>query len=270
MKDSQQPQITSYGSGGNRGRYNLEQPPPAAHISYSPEMVGTQYGWVKIISPEKRWSETWNRCYVLTECQSCGSVQWTVLGNLTRGISNGCQRCSQPRQIPKWLDRRLTAAKQRCENPNDAGFANYGGRGIRFQFPSVTAAGLYLIETFGLPDRARELDRIDDNGDYAPGNIRFVTHTQNNQNKRTTVLTEFDQRYWPFSYTATIRKLSSGMTREEIIRDAEDAVMERRKCWRLIFARLAFMIYEMPENSIVLPYRESLSTTAATAAQSVQ
>lgn len=270
MKGSQRPRITSYGSEGNHGRYTLEQPPPAAHISYSPEMVGTQYGWVKIIGPEKRWNKTWNKCYVLTECQSCGSVQWTILGNLTRGISKGCQRCSQPRQIPKWLDRRLTAAKQRCENPNDAGFANYGGRGIRFQFPSVTAAGLYLIEAFGLPDRAMEIDRIDDNGDYAPGNIRFVTHTKNNQNKRTTVLTEFDQRYWPFSYTATIRKLSSGMTREEIIQDAEDAVMEHRKCWRLIFARLAFMTYEMPENIIVLPYRGNSSTTAAMAAVSAR
>ena len=55
MKDLQQPQIISYGSKGNRSRYSLESPPPAAHISYKPEMVGKQYGWVKIISAEKRW-----------------------------------------------------------------------------------------------------------------------------------------------------------------------------------------------------------------------
>lgn len=114
-----------------------------------------------------------------------------------------------------------------------------------------------------------EIDRIDDNGDYAPGNIRFVTHAENNLNKRTTVLTEFDQKYWPYAYPTVIRKLSSGMTREEIIQGAEDAVMEHRKCWRLIFARLAFMTYEMPENITVLPYRESSSTTAVMAAASV-
>lgn len=49
MTDSQQPRITSYGSQGNRGRYALKTPPPAAHISYKPEMVGAQYGWVKVI-----------------------------------------------------------------------------------------------------------------------------------------------------------------------------------------------------------------------------
>ena len=88
----------------------------------------------------------------------------------------GCQNCTQQRQIPKWLDKRLTAAKQRCENPNDQGYKNYGARGIKFDFPSVTEAGLYLIQEFRFPDRNMELDRIDTNGNYAPGNLRFVDH----------------------------------------------------------------------------------------------
>ena len=54
MKDSRQQQTISSGLRGNRGRYSLDSPPPAAHISYKPEMVGKQYGWVKIISSEKR------------------------------------------------------------------------------------------------------------------------------------------------------------------------------------------------------------------------
>lgn len=270
MKDLQQPQIISYGSKGNRSRYSLESPPPAAHISYKPEMVGKQYGWVKIISAEKRWSKTWNHCYVLTECTGCNSKQWTLLSSLSCGKSNGCQRCSQPRKIPLWLEKRLTAAKQRCENPKDAGYSNYGARGIRFDFPSVTAAGLYLINKFGVPERTMEIDRIDDNGNYAPENLRFVTHAENNLNKRTTVLTQFVQSYWPYAYSTTIRKLSSGMTREKIIQDAENAVAEKRKCWRLIATRLDFMTYKMPEDIIVLPYRENLSTTAATADRSEQ
>ena len=269
MKDLQQPQTTLSGLKGNRSRYNLESPPPAAHISYKPEMVGKQYGWVKIISAEKRWNKAMNHCYVLTECTGCKSIQWTLLSNLTNGKSKGCQQCSQPRQIPLWLDRRLTAAKQRCQNPSDAGYSNYGARGIKFCFSSVTAAGLNLIVKYGIPDREMEIDRIDDNGDYAPGNLRFVKHTENNLNKRTTVLTLFDQAYWPYAYSTVIRKLSSGMTREEVIQDAEDAVANRRKCWKLISARLDFMIYEMPEDIIVLPYQESSSTTVATADQSV-
>ena len=267
MKGLQQPQTTSSGLRGNRSRYSLESPPPAAHISYKPEMVGKQYGWVKIISPEKRWNQKQNKCYVLTECQGCHSIQWTLLSNLTRGLSKGCQSCTQRRPIPLWLDRRLTAAKQRCENPNDPGYSNYGARGIKFDFPSVIEAGLYLIQNYGIPDRKMEIDRIDNNGNYAPGNIRFVTREQNVANRRNTVLSKYNPEHWPYARSVVIRKLSSGMTRDEIIQDAENAVAEKRKNWRNIAERLKSMTYKMPDGITVLPYRESSSTTADTAAE---
>ena len=152
MRDSQQHPTTLSGCKGNRSRYTLGSPPPAVHISSKPEMVGIRYGWVKIISAEKRWNKKMNHCYVLTECTGCGSIQWQELGSLQRGVSKGCQQCSRKRQIPVWLYKRLSAAKQRCENPNVSNYSNYGGRGIRFDFPSVTRAGLYLIQKFGLPD----------------------------------------------------------------------------------------------------------------------
>ena len=200
----------------------------------------------------------------------CGAIQWQLLSNLQRGKSKGCQSCSQPRQIPLWLEKRLTAAKQRCENPQDKGYHNYGARGIKFEFSSVTEAGLYLIKKYGLPKRELKIDRIDNNGSYARDNIRFVTHTENNSNKRCTVLSRFSQKYWPYVRSVVIRKLSDGLSRKEIIQDAETAVFEKRKNWRLIQARLEFMTYEMPEDIIVLPYRENSSTTAVTAAQSVR
>jgi hypothetical protein len=192
---------------------------------------------------------------VLTSCTGCGAVQWQLLDALKSGASKGCQSCSQPRKIPQWLYKRLTAAKQRCENPRSRGFKNYGARGIKFDFPSVNAAGLYLIETYGLPSRALEIDRIDTNKDYAAGNLRFVEHTTNCINQRRCVLTKFEQKYWPYAYTTTIRKLSQGMTRDEIISDAEEAVRAKRKNWHLISERLSSMIYEMPEDIIVLPYQ---------------
>ena len=243
MKDLQQPKITSYGLKGKRSPYSLSMPPPAAHISYKQEMVGLQYGWVKIISPEKRWNKNMNHCRVLTQCVSCGQIQWILLSNLQRGISKGCQRCSQPRQIPLWLDRRLTAAKQRCENPKDSAYKNYGQRGIKFNFPSVLEAGLWIMENLGLPDRSLELDRINNNGHYEPGNIRFVTRQENSVNKRNTVLANWNPTEWPYARTVVIRKLSQGMTKEEIIEDAKIAVLHKRKNWRVIDARLDFMTY---------------------------
>lgn len=186
MADWKQRLTTSYGprSKGYVSKFDSETPPPAAHISYKPEMVGTRFGWAEIIGPEKRWNEKWNHCYVLTECRGCGRRGWQLLDNLRSGKSKGCQSCSKRRAVPLWLDRRFTSAKQRCQNPRDRNYKNYGARGIEFRFPSVTDACLYMIETFGTPDKKMELDRIDVNGHYEPGNLRWATHQQNCQNQR--------------------------------------------------------------------------------------
>ncbi len=176
-------------------QYNLEKLPPAAHISYKPEMVGTRLGWVTIISPQKRWSQKWNHCYVLTKCNGCESIQWQDLNQLQRGKSKGCQACSQKRKIPIWLEKRLTAAKSRCENERDPEYRNYGARGIKFRFASVIEAGQYLMSLYPQLSRHLEIDRIDTNGNYEPGNIRFASHEQNQANKRNTVLSEFKQEY---------------------------------------------------------------------------
>lgn len=266
MKDSELRPTTSCGSRGNRSPYGWDSPPPAAHISYRPEMVGMRFGWVKIISSEKRWNAAMNHCRVLTRCTGCGSVQWQDLGNLRRGKSRGCQSCLQPRSVPIWLEKRLSAARQRCSNPNDKEYRNYGARGIRFCFPSVLDAGLHVLDALGLPEKKLEIDRIDTNGDYAPGNLRFVPHPVNCTNQRRNVLSEFRQEHWPYSRSAVIRKLSGGMSREQIIQDAEDAVAEKRKNWRLISARLEFMTYSMPDRITVSRYRGSSCTTAGTAA----
>lgn len=261
---------TSCGYKGNRGRYHSGKLPPAAHVSYKPEMVGTQYGWVTIINPQKRWSHNWNHCYVETRCTSCGAQQWTSLSSLERGISKGCQQCSEKDKphIPRWLDRRLTAAKQRCTNPSDPQWPSYGGRGIEFRFSTPLEAGVWILENVENVRPDLELDRIDTNGHYEKGNLRFVSRAVNIANRRNTVLTRFEQRYWPYSRVVVTRKLSQGMSREAIINDARKAVAAKRKAWPLIQARLEFMTYSMPENIIVTPYRDASSTTAATAAPS--
>ena len=150
-----------------------------------------------------------------------------------------------------WLEQRLTAAKGRCENPNDRQYHLYGGRGVRFCFPSVIQAGIWILKNVPNVRREYEMDRIDNNGHYAPGNIRFVPREKNLGNRRVTVLSEWDQEYWPYSRNVVTRMLSSGKTREEIIESAREAVRMKRKNWKLIDARLDFMTYEMPAHITV-------------------
>jgi hypothetical protein len=243
MEDLQLQKTILYGSKGNRGQYNLEKLPPAKHISYKPEMVGEQYGWVKIISAQKRWNAKMNHCYVLTQCTGCHSIQWQNLNSLKSGKSKGCQRCSQQRKIPLWLQKRLAAAKQRCENPKARNYHLYGGRGIKFNFPSVLSAGIWILKNVENVRQDLEMDRIDNDGNYEKGNIRFVPRSINQANRRISVIPDFKQENWPYARSVVTRMISNGMTREEIIASAEMSVIEQRKNWRLIQARLEFMTY---------------------------
>ena len=81
----------------------------------------------------------------------------------------------------------LAAAHKRCENPKTPGYAYYGGRGIKVcpQW-SLSKAGYeaFLAEVGPRPGDGYSLDRIDVNGDYAPGNVRWATAEQQANNRR--------------------------------------------------------------------------------------
>ena len=239
-----QPRTTKYGprSKGNLGRYDSTTPPPAEHVSYAPDRVGLQYGWVKIISAEVRYTRKgWHTPMMLTECTGCGRRQWTNLESLRLGRSKGCQSCSSQRTLPKYLDQILTTAKQRCTNPNDPNWKRYGARGITFDFPSVTEAGLWILENLGERPPKHELDRVDNNRGYAPGNLRWATRKQNAANRQNTILEEYKPEEWPYAVGVVRRRLREGLTREQIIEQARQAVKEKRKNWRGIEQRLQSM-----------------------------
>ena len=76
-------------------------------------------------------------------------------------------------------------AKQRCTNPNSAAYADYGGRGIEFRFPSVRAFAEWVLLNIGpKPTEVHSLDRIDNTRHYEPGNLRWATRSEQARNKR--------------------------------------------------------------------------------------
>jgi hypothetical protein len=99
---------------------------------------------------------------------------------------------------------------------------------------------VWVAENLGL-HRRLELDRRDNNGHYAPGNLRWATRSTQNFNKRTAKLPEswvFHQAEWPYTELTTARMLRQGMSREAILESARLAVLMKRKCWRTIRERL--------------------------------
>ncbi len=73
---------------------------------------------------------------------------------------------------------------KRCDNPERADYEYYGGRGIQCLFSSAEEFINYVIDELQVDPHGLECDRIDNDGNYEPGNIRFVTHEVNMQNSR--------------------------------------------------------------------------------------
>ena len=71
----------------------------------------------------------------------------------------------------------------RCKNPNHRAWLNYGGRGISVcpEWNSFEQFAADMGDTFS-PEL--ELDRINSDGDYEPGNCRWATRVVQQNNRR--------------------------------------------------------------------------------------
>jgi hypothetical protein len=78
--------------------------------------------------------------------------------------------------------RRWASMMQRCYNENSAGFANYGGRGIKVAQRWHTFD--YFYADMGEAPPGLSLDRIDVNGNYCLSNCRWATASQQAKNTR--------------------------------------------------------------------------------------
>lgn len=76
---------------------------------------------------------------------------------------------------------------RRCESPSHPGFAYWGGRGIKVYDQWRASFDVFLADMGRRPSKTHSLDRINNDGNYEPGNCRWATKKQQVNNRRCSI-----------------------------------------------------------------------------------
>src|ERR1700740_3760518 len=116
--------------------------------------------------------------YYLCACE-CGSRKWVRVNHISSEDTQSCG-CLQrelatthgmSRTSPEYLA--WDGAIQRCTNPNHPGYKHYGGRGIVMCEEWMNDFTLFFQSLGSRPSLLHSLDRINNEGNYEPGNCRW-------------------------------------------------------------------------------------------------
>ena len=119
---------------------------------------------------------------------------------------------------------------QRCTNPQNPRYAYYGGRGIKVDPRWLRFEGFY--KDMGDRPPGMTLDRIDNAGDYTPGNVRWATMTEQARNRRDTKWIEFrGERLCQAAWAQRLGIRPSALERRLSRWPLERALTEKPRTW---------------------------------------
>lgn len=116
---------------------------------------------------------------------------------------------------------------RRCTNENHKSYANYGGRGIKVHPEWLGQGGFdsFLDYVGPRPGPGFSLDRINNDGNYEPGNLRWTTWEVQANNTRATRYVTYNgnkisirqlHRETGITYPTLLRRFTEGKSVEEI------------------------------------------------------
>lgn len=170
-------------------------------------MKALRYGRLEIIG--KAASRN-GQVYMLCQCD-CGNEKEIAFCSLRRGATQSCG-CYRKEKGPgnkrhgladTRTHRIWMSMRQRCLNPNNPAYKNYGGRGITID-PVWNTFDQFLADMGEAPD-GMSIERIDNEKGYAPDNCKWATRLEQGRNTRkcqpvtfqgvTKTITEWAEQY---------------------------------------------------------------------------
>lgn len=188
-------------------------PSPYPKVSSFIDLQGEQYGRLTVISFAGR-SASRHKPVWLCRCE-CGNLTH-VVGETMRSqnhpvVSCGCWRrekclektrthgASKTREYRIWL-----SMKERCDKPSNDHYHRYGGRGITVCERWRANVESFLADMGPRPSRAHSVERLDNDGNYEPGNCVWATNTVQSRNRSNNRYVTFQGRRMAASEAAEI------------------------------------------------------------------
>lgn len=143
----------------------------------------------RLVVERREGTNTHGEAMWLCRCD-CGKTTSASTHNLRRGSSKSCGCLRKPHGLADsstW--KTWKAMRQRCSNPRSREFVRYGARGIKVCERWQSFAN-FLADMGERPSETHSLDRIDNDGNYEPGNCRWATVKEQSENKRPTLRTK--------------------------------------------------------------------------------
>ncbi len=107
---------------------------------------------------------------------SCGCLQKELIS--IRAKTHGCST------LPEY--KAWKGMKTRCYNTNRKSYKDYGGRGIKVCDRWLESFENFYEDMGEKPTQKHSLDRVDNDGNYEPGNCRWATIKEQMYNRRLT------------------------------------------------------------------------------------